>query len=109
MRKRIEWRQRGTDVAQAPSTRHAIAKAKLPNVSCSTMPWYSGPRFGQHRIALAARPVESPGIDDHAADGVAVAAEEFCERVHDDVGAVFDGPAQIGRCQRVVDDERHAG
>ena len=27
----------------------------------------------------------------------------------DDVGAPFEGAAQIGRCQRVVDDQRDAG
>ena len=35
-------------------------------------------------------------------------AEEFRQRVHDDVGAVVERPAQIGRRQRVVDDQRHA-
>ena len=29
--------------------------------------------------------------------------------MHDDVGAVLERPTQIGRRQRVVDDERHAG
>jgi hypothetical protein len=38
-----------------------------------------------------------------------VAAEKLRQRVHDDVGAVLDRLAQIGRGQRVVDDERHAG
>ena len=58
---------------------------------------------------MSLQPVEGAAVDDHAADRIAVAAEEFGERVHDDVGAVFDRLAQIGRRQRVVDDQRHAG
>ena len=38
-----------------------------------------------------------------------MAAEEFGQRMHHDVGAVLDRLAQIGRGQGVVDDERHAG
>ena len=35
--------------------------------------------------------------------------EKFRQRMHDDVGAVIDRADQIGRRQRVVDDQRHAG
>jgi hypothetical protein len=38
-----------------------------------------------------------------------VAAEELGQRMHDDVGAVLERLAQVGRRQRVVDDQRHAG
>ena len=38
-----------------------------------------------------------------------MAAEKLRERMHDDVGAVLDRPAEIGRGQRVVDDVGHAG
>ena len=48
-------------------------------------------------------PIELAAVDDHAADGVAVSAHEFGERVHHDVGAVIDGAAQIGRGEGVVD------
>jgi hypothetical protein len=37
-----------------------------------------------------------------------VAAEVLGQRVHDDVGAVLEGPAQVGRGHGVVDDQRHA-
>ena len=67
------------------------------------------PRLAQHRIAPLARPVEGAGIDDEAADRIAVAAEKFGQRMHDDVGAVIDRLAQIRRSQRVVDDVGHAG
>ena len=63
----------------------------------------------QHRVALVLQPIEAAAVDDHAADRVAVTAEEFGERMHDDVGAVVERLAQIGRGQRVVDDQRHLG
>jgi hypothetical protein len=54
-------------------------------------------------------PGELAGIDDHAADAVAVAAEVLGQRMHHDVGAVLEGTAQVGRGHRVVHDQRHAG
>ena len=38
-----------------------------------------------------------------------MAAQKLGQRVHDDVGAVVDRADQIGRRQRVVDDQGHAG
>ncbi len=85
-----------------------MAKAKLPKVSCSTMPPYSGRGSRQQRIVARFRPVESAAVDDDAAHRVAVAADELCQRVDDDVGAVFDRAHEVGRRQRVVDDQRQA-
>jgi hypothetical protein len=68
-----------------------------------------GVGFRQQRVAAALRPVEIAGIDDHAAHRVAVPAHELGERMQHDVGAMFDRLAEIGRGQRVVDDQRHAG
>ena len=53
-------------------------------------------------------PGEVAGVDEQAADTVAVPAEILGERVHDDVGAVVERPAQVGRGDRVVDDQRDA-
>ena len=39
---------------------------------------------------------------------IAVAAEVLGQRMHDDVGAVLEGAAQVGRGHGVVDDDRHA-
>ena len=47
-------------------------------------------------------------VDDGAAERRAVAAHELGQRMHDDVGAVFDRPQQDRRRDRVVDDQRHA-
>src|SRR5207253_10091292 len=66
-------------------------------------------RLGQHRIAPAAGPIEGAAVDDETADGVAVPAQEFRERVHDDIGAVVERPTQVRRRQGVVDDQCHAG
>ena len=38
----------------------------------------------------------------------AVAAHELRQRMHDDVGAIFDRPQQDRRSDGVVDDQRHA-
>jgi hypothetical protein len=62
-----------------------------------------------HLRELAVVPGELARLDDHAAHGGAVAAEELGGRMHDDVGAVLDRPAQIGRGEGVVDHQRHAG
>jgi hypothetical protein len=37
-----------------------------------------------------------------------MAAKVFGDRMHDDVGTMADRLAQVGRCQRVVDHQRHA-
>ncbi len=38
-----------------------------------------------------------------------MAAQELGGRVNNDIGAMLDRPAQIGRCHGVVDHQRHAG
>ena len=58
---------------------------------------------------LPVAPVEFSRLHHHAAERVAVAAEKFRGRVADDVGPPLDRPAQIGRGQRVIDDQRNAG
>ena len=70
-----------------------MAKAKLPKVSPSTIPPYSGPRLREHRIALVRDPVERAAVDDQAADRIAVSAEELGRRMDDDVGAVLERAA----------------
>ena len=53
-------------------------------------------------------PRELAAIDDDAADAVAVAAEVLGQGMDDDVGAVLERAAQVGRWHGVVDDDRHA-
>ena len=57
-------------------------------------------------VFAACLPVEGAAVDDDAAEGGPVAAEELGGGMNDDVGAVLDGADQIGRAERIVDDER---
>ena len=66
-------------------------------------------RLVEHREARGrAVPREAAAIDDDAAQGRAVAAQEFRHRFDDDVGAELDRPQQHRRGNRIVDDQRHA-
>ena len=47
-------------------------------------------------------------VDDGAADDEAVPADPFGQRMHDEVGAEFYRPAQVGCGEGVVDQEREA-
>ena len=63
--------------------------------------------FG-HARELAVVPGEAAAVHDHASDGRAVPADELGRRMDDDVGAPVQGPAEVGRGEGVVDDQRHA-
>ena len=67
-------------------------------------------RVGLSELLEAARrrPVELAGIDDDAADGGAVSAEELGRGVDHDVGSPLDGTDKRRRGAGVVDDERQA-
>ena len=103
---RVERRDRRAEVAQAE---HAAGdgEGEIAEGLAEHHVVVFRPRCGEHRIAVRRHPVELAAVDDDAADGIAVAADELGHRVEDDVGAVLEGPAEIGRGQRVVDDERH--
>ena len=59
----------------------------------------------EHREAARVRfPREAAAVDDGAAERRAVAAQEFRQRMDDDVGAVIDRPQQDRRRHGVVDD-----
>jgi hypothetical protein len=64
---------------------------------------------GDQGEAPAGRPVEAAAVDDDPADGGAVAADVLGGRVDDHVGTPLEGPAQPGRGEGVVDDERQPG
>ena len=61
---------------------------------------------GDGRELAARGPIEGAGVDDHAAEGRAVPAEELGGRVHHDVGAVLDRAHPVGGPEGVVDHER---
>ena len=56
---------------------------------------------------LVLGPRELAGVDDRAADRGAMAAQVLRQGMHDDVGAMLEGAAQVGAGYRVVDDQRH--
>ncbi|MGY3354738.1 hypothetical protein ACVWZK_001401 [Bradyrhizobium sp. GM0.4] len=53
-------------------------------------------------------PGEISGVDDGAAERGAVTAQKLGQRMHGDVGAVIERLEQDGRCNGIVDDQRHA-
>jgi hypothetical protein len=63
--------------------------------------------LSRRKRALCSAQGNLPGIDDAPPMG-AVAAHVFGQGMDDDVGAMLEGPAQIGRRHRVVHDQRHA-
>lgn len=66
-------------------------------------------RLVKHGKARRIRlPRKSSAIDDDAAHRSAVTAEELRQRVHHDIGAIFDRPEQDRRGDRIVDNERNA-
>ena len=65
-------------------------------------------RVGDLREFARGFPVKFAGLDDDAAEGRAVAAEELCGGVDDDVSTVFDGPDEVRGAKGIVDDERDA-
>ena len=106
--KRIERRQRRAEIAQAE---HA-ARDRKREVAERLLQFDAvifRARFAERRIFVAGRPVERAGVDDDAADRIAVTAEKLRQRMHDDVSTMIDRANQIRRCQRIIDDKRHAG
>ena len=67
-------------------------------------------RFGLRQAGklVRGRPVELSAVDHDATGHRAVAGHVFGQAVHDQRGAKLDGLAQIGRGQRIVDDQRQA-
>ena len=105
---RVERRDRRADIAQRQHPA-GDGEGKVAERLVQHDAMIFRPRLAQHRIAPLARPVERAAVDDHAADRIAVAAEKFGQRVHDDIGAMFERLAQIRCGERVIDDVGHAG
>src|SRR5215469_17032688 len=47
-------------------------------------------------------------IHNGPAEGSAVSTKKFCQRMHDDVRAIFNGTEKDGRSNRIVNDQRHS-
>ena len=102
--KRVERAERRAEIAQALHARlHDVGEVAEGLVEANAV--IALARFEQLREA-ALVPGKAAAIHDHAADRRAVSADELGGRMHHDVGAVLDGPAEIGRGEGVVDDQR---
>ena len=80
--------------AESPKVSGKLAHGKRARVRSSTETC----RIGPSRIFQ---------FDHHAAERIAVAGEKLGRRMGDDVGAPGDGLAELGRRQRIVDDQRN--
>jgi hypothetical protein len=102
--KGIGRREAGAEVAQAlgarPHDERRWAELLVENDAV-----IAGIGLGQHRKFSGKPPIEPAAIDNHAADGDAVAADPFGGGVHHDIGAKFDRAAEIGRCEGIVDQQ----
>ena len=68
----------------------------------------AGIGLGQRRELAGVLPVEAAAVDQDAADRDAVAAQPLGRRMQHEVGAVLERPAEAGRGEGVVDQERQA-
>ena len=88
----VEGRERRAEIAQAEhpagDREGEIAEGLAENHAAIFRPG-----LREHRVAVVARQVERAAVDDHAADRIAVSAQELGGRMHDDVGAVLEGAA----------------
>ena len=105
---RVHRRERGAEIAQRDGARLG-GEGEIAEILVEAQAVIRRLRFGQRREFFALFPVEFAGLHHHAAERVAVAAEEFRHRMDDDVGTPFDRAAEVGAGQRVVDDQRQAG
>ena len=71
-------------------------------------PMIGGLGLGQARVLARGGPVEAAGVDHRAADDGGVAGQVLGRRMHHDVGALLERPAEVGGRRGVVDDQRHA-
>ena len=104
---RVEGRQRRADVAELfgaqPGAERVLAEVAPPRQVAVRRHRLGHPR----EVAVA--PVELAGFDHDTAERRAVTSEELRRRVHDDVGAPLDRPAQIRSRHRRVDDQWDPG
>ena len=103
--KSIRRRETGAEVAQAfgarPHDEGGLAELLVEDDAV-----ISGIGLGQNRKFAGGAPIEPAAVDNHAADGDAMAADPLGGRIHHDIGAKLDRPAEIGRRERVVDQQR---
>lgn len=94
--------QRGAEVAQDLDA-HADRKRNAPERLPELQPVVALRRLDELREPRRVRaPVELAAVHDHPANRRAVSADPFGGAVHDDVGAVLDGAAEVAACAEGV-------
>ena len=101
-------RNSATAAALAQCRSMRTARVRIPR-SASQRRTGRRPRPSRSGGRPAARRARRRAVDQRAADDVGVAAEVLRGRVHHDVGAEGQRLLQVGRGERVVDDQQRAG
>ena len=101
-------RQAGAEIAQTfrPRSRD---ECRRPELLGKNEPVIAGIGLGQGFVFARGDPVEAAGIDECAANHEAMPTDPLGQRMQDDIRAPFDRPAEIGRGESVVDQQRNAG
>ena len=97
----------GAEVAQALGARPHVERRRAEAVEIDQTV-IAGVGLGHGREFARAPPVEAAAVDQDAADREAVAAQPLGRRVQHQVGTVLERPAQVGRRESVVDQQRQA-
>ena len=97
----------------APRSRRALARIRVtkpaPGISLAKLtPFVRFVRRSKFFETAGTSPVEFAVFNDQAAQGRAVAADEFRSRMDDDVSAVFERTEEERRSEGVVNDDRKA-
>ena len=103
--KRVERREAGSGVAQALHPRLDDERQRPESFGIGNAV-VRGIGIDEIRKASRSLPVELAAIDDDAADGGPMAADELGGRVDDDIRTPLDRPAESGRGAGIVDDQR---
>src|SRR5690348_11146300 len=102
--KRVEGAEGGSEIAEAlDAGLHDIGEvAERLEKTDSVVSLAGFEQLGKAALV----PGKPAAIDDDAADRGTMPADELGGRMDHDIGAVFDWPAQVGRCESVVDHQR---
>ena len=91
--KRVKWRHTRAHIAQQldPCLEDIREIAEGFDVFEAVVARVRLGKFGEFAVC----PVEIAGIDDNAADACAVAADELCAAMNNNIDAVFNRPEQV--------------
>ena len=115
----VEWRQSRAKVAQTEGTRSD--RESDIDLCAIRAEWQRAEPFCEGQVIIEALrrrhgrilvgmgfPIKAPAIDDHAANRIAVSANELGQRMDDDMRAMLQRAAEIRRGHRIIDHIDHA-